>query len=174
MKANTRANRNKNASVQYKITGATKIGHLKTKPLLSSIKIKNELPAYLSHKLSSKLNMHYAIVYGRTYLTNIAELDPELQTYDHEKAGTGIFLHRLDFNDRDPFTELVVLRSDTNSLLILLDYFNQFCTTTVFKTLHQQMSLWMIYKSFSPRRWQSLFGFHTITRCYHIVKFYGH
>ena len=97
----------------------------------SSIKMKNELPAYLSHKLRSKLNMHYAIVYGRTYLTNIADLDPELQTYNHEKAGTGIFLHRLDFNDRDPFIELIVLRSDTNTLLILLYYFDQFCTTSL-------------------------------------------
>ena len=75
--------------------------------------------------------MHYAIVYGRTYLTNIADLDPELQTYNHEKAGTGIFLYRLDFNDRDPFIELIVLRSDTNTLLILLYYFDQFCTTSL-------------------------------------------
>ena len=30
-----------------------------------------------------------------TCLTNIADLDPELQTYNHEEADTGIVLHIL-------------------------------------------------------------------------------
>ena len=174
LKANTRANRNKNVPVQYKITDATKIGHLKTKQLLSSIETKNELTAYLSHKLRSELNMDYVIVYGRTCLTNIADLDPELQTYNHEEADTGIVLHCIDISKRDPFTELVVSCSDTDVLLILLHYFNQLCTTTVFKTLHQQMNLRMMYESFSPRRCQSLLGFHAITGCDQTGKFYGH
>ena len=50
LKANTRANRNKNVSVQYKITDTTKIDHLEAKQLLSSIEKKNQLTEYLSHK----------------------------------------------------------------------------------------------------------------------------
>ena len=174
LKANTRANQNKNASVQYKITDATKIGHDRTKELLSPIETKYELTAYLRHKLKLELNMDYVTVYGRKYQTNIADPDPELQTYKHEEPDTDIVLHCIDLSKRDPFTELVVSCYDNDVLLMLLDYFNQLCTTTVFKTLHQQMNLRMIYESLSPRRYQSLLGFYAITGCNHTGKFYDH
>ena len=132
-------------SVKYKITDVTSTGHhLKTNHLLSSIKTKNELTAYLSHELKSELNMDQAIVYGRTCLTNKAVLEPELQTYNHDEAGTEIVLFCTDISKRDPFTELVLSCSNADVMLILFHYFSQLCTTTVL--LHQLMNLRMIQK----------------------------
>jgi len=124
LKSNTRANRTKGLmSVHYKVSDSTKIGHLATKEFLSSIKTKMELTEYLSIKLKEALRKDFVIVYGNCCLTNIPSLDPELFNYNQEEADTGIVLHALDVCKNGPFTELVIACSDTDVLLIILNYF---------------------------------------------------
>ena len=55
-----------------------------------------------------------------TLLTNIANLDEQLHNYTQEKADTGVVFHAIDVIKRDPFTELVVICSDTDVFLNLL------------------------------------------------------
>ena len=57
------------------------------------ISTKNELTAFLSHKVADAMiskEVEYVVVYGRTCDTNIIDLDPELMTYNQEEADTGI------------------------------------------------------------------------------------
>ena len=104
-KGSTRATRTKGYSaVHKKVFDATKIHHLKTKDLLSSINTKKELTQYLSLKLSQNFVKDYAVVLDKTALTNIADLDNNLRNYNHEEADTGIALHALDVSKRDPFS----------------------------------------------------------------------
>ena len=103
----TRTYRTKGLSaVHYKVSDATKIDHLETKQFLSSINIKNE---YLSKQTAHQLEKDYVIVYGKSCLTNLPDLDQELRTnYTHEEADTGIVLHALDVSKRDQCGELVI------------------------------------------------------------------
>ena len=49
----------------------------------------------------------YIVVFDKTVLTNIADLDNNLRNYNHEEADTGIVPYALDVSKRDPFSELV-------------------------------------------------------------------
>ena len=74
----------------------------------------------------------YVVVFDKTVLTNIADLDNNLRNYNHEEAHTGIVLHALDVSKRGPFSELVVFSSDTD---VLLHYFDKLSSSTIFKTI---------------------------------------
>ena len=93
LKNQTRSKRTHGNAVQYHIQDEAIIGHLTTKQFLSSIETKNELTAFLSHKVADAMiskEVEYVVVYGRTCDTNIIDLDPELMTYNQEEADTGI------------------------------------------------------------------------------------
>ena len=136
LKSTTRDSRTKNYSaVHYKISDSTRIGHLKTKQFLASIDTKNELTEYLSKKLEEHLSVDYVIVYQQTVLTNLTDFDQHLRSYCHEEADTGIVLHALDVSKRNPFTDMVISCSDTDVLLILLNYFEDLTSSTIFKTI---------------------------------------
>ena len=173
LKANTREKRTQGLSVQYKVTDETQIKHLTTKQFLSSIYTKNELTVYISQKLAAKINTDYVIVYGHTCVTNIADLDPDLKTYNQEEADTGIVLHALDVSRRNPFSELVISCSDTDVLLILLNYFEELCVSTVFKTTQHTINLRLVYEALGADLCKALLGFHALTGCDQTGKFYG-
>lgn len=174
LKANTRAKRTKGVSVQYKISDVTQIGHLVTKQFLSSIKTKNDLTEYLTKKLQLQLDVEYVIVYRMTCVTNILDLDPELKSYTHEEADTGIVLHAIDVCKRDPFTDLVISCSDTDVLLILLHYFDELSSSTIFRTTQHDITLQLVYESIGPHKCKAILGFHAFTGCDQTGKFYGH
>ena len=116
----------------FQTHNVTKIGHLETKQFLSSINTKNE---YVSKRTAHQLEKDYVIVYGKSCLTNLPDLDQELRTnYIHKEADTGIVLHALDVSKRDQCSELVISCSDTDVLLILLHYFDNLTSSTIFKT----------------------------------------
>ena len=79
------------------------------------------------------MDKDFAVVVDRTCFSNLADLDKSLKTYGQEEADTGIVLHAIDVCKRDPFSELTISCSDTDVLLILLNYFEQLPSTTVFK-----------------------------------------
>ena len=174
LKANTRAKRTKGVSVQYKISDTTQIGHRMTKQFLSAIKTKNELTEYLSNKVQLQLHIEYVVVYGMTCVTNIIDLDPELKNYTHEEADTGIVLHAIDVCKRDPFTDLVISCSDTDVLLILLYYFDELSSSTIFRTTQHDITLQLIHENIGPHMCKAILGFHAISGCDQTGKFYGH
>ena len=107
---------------------------------------------------------NYVVVFHKTVLTNIVDLDDNLRNYNHEEAGTGIVLHALDISKRDPFSELVVFCSDTDVLLILLHYFDKLSSSTIFKT-NREFVLRKIYENLAWSVCKALLGFHAISGC---------
>ena len=91
-------------SVQlYRVLEETQIGHLDTKQYLSSIETKNELSAYLSHKLASAMtsrSIDYVTVYSQSCLTNMQDLNPESMNHNQEEANTSIVLHAIDVTQK--------------------------------------------------------------------------
>ena len=131
----TRAGRIKEiAPVHYKVTDSTRIRHLETKKFLVSIETKTELTRYLANNLAADLEKDFVVVFDRSCFSNLADLEESLKTYGQEEADTGIVLHAIDVCRRDPFSELTISCSDTDALLIVLNYFKQLPSTTIFKT----------------------------------------
>ena len=175
LKNNTRSNRTKGLSaVYYKVSDTTRISHLSTKEFLSSIKTKSELTEYLGKKLAECTSKEYVVVYGNTLITNIGNLDEQLYNYNQEEADTGIVLHAIDVTKRDPFTDLVVLCSDTDVLLILLHYFEKISSSTIFETADHKYILHQIYENLGPVFCKALLGFHALSGCDQTGKFPGY
>ena len=130
------------APTVYRIHDETKINDIQ-KVFLSSIETKQELTVYLSKKIATVLSerrTQYVTVFGSTCDTN-TDLDPLLADHTQKEADTSIVLHAIDITRRNPFSELTIACSDTDVLLILLNYFGQLCSTTVFHTLEHDRPL---------------------------------
>ena len=76
----------------------------------------------------------FVIVFERTCFTDLPDLDGNLKIYGKEEADTGIVLHAMDVCSRDTFSGLMISCSDTDVMLIRLNYFEQLPSTTVSKT----------------------------------------
>ena len=74
---------------------------------------------------------------------------------------------------RDPFIELTISCSDTDVLLILLNYFEQLPSTTIFKTTEHCYNLRQIFERFTPQVCKALLGFHAFTGSDQTGKFIG-
>ena len=63
--------------------------------------------------------------------------------FDHsqEEADTSLILHATDVTQKNAFSDSVICCSDTNVLLILLHYFDELCSTTIFSTNEHNMPL---------------------------------
>ena len=170
----TRAGRIKEiAPVHYKVTDSTRIRHLETKKFLVSIETKTELTRYLADNLAADLEKDFVVVFDRSCFSNLADLEESLKTYGQEEADTGIVLHAIDVCRRDPFSELTISCSDTDVLLILLNYFEQLPSTTIFKTTEHCYNLRQIFERFTPRVCKALLGFHAFTGSDQTGKFHG-
>ena len=104
------------------------------KKFLAFIETKKELTRYLADKLAADLEKDFVVVFDRSCFSNLADLEESLKTYGQEEADTGIVLHAIDVCRRDPFSELTISCSDTDVLLIVLNYFKQLPSITIFKT----------------------------------------
>ena len=159
---------------RYKVTDTTRIGHVETKQFLASLATKKELTTYPSRRLADYLNKQFVIAFERTCMTNIPDLDNDLKEYGQEEADTGIVLHAIDVCKRDPFTELTISCSNTDVLLILLNYLSdQLPSTTTFKTTHHQYNLHLIYEKFTPRVCTALLRFRVMAGGGYTGKFNG-
>lgn len=175
VKGNTRASRIKGiAPVHYKVKDSTRICHLETKKFLASIETERELTRHLADKLVADLEKYFVVVVDRTCFSNLADLNESLKIYGQEEADTGIVLHAIDVCKRDPFSELTISCPDTDVLLILLNYFDQLPSTTVFKTTEHRYNLRYIFEQFTPWVCKALLGFHAFTGSDQTGKFYGY
>ena len=77
----------------------------------------------------------FVVVYDRSCFSNLADLEESLKTFGQEESDTAIVLHAMDVFRRDPFSELTISCSDTDVVLILLNYFEQLPSTTIFKSI---------------------------------------
>ena len=71
----------------------------------------------------------------------MSDLAVNLKGHCHEEADTCIVLHSLDVAKRNPFSDLVVYCCDTDVLLLLLHYFDNLCSSTVFRTTNRDIRL---------------------------------
>ena len=114
------------------------------------------------------------VVYDNYCLRNISSLNWGLFDYNQEQTGTGIILHAPDVSKNGPFTELVIACSDTDVLLILLNYFKNINSCTIFKTSHQEYYLREIHESLKPGIIKELLGFRAFSGCDQTGKFHGY
>ena len=101
----------------------------------------------------------YVVVFNKTVLTNLADLDNNLRNYNHEVVDTGIVLHALDVSKRDPFSKLAAFCSDIDVLLLLLHSFDKLSSSAIFKTINTEFVLRKIYENLDPSVCKALFGF---------------
>lgn len=83
-------------------------------------------------------------------------------------------MHVMDVCRTDPFSELTINCSDTNVLVILLNYFKLLRSTTVFKTTEHRYIVRSIFKRFTPRVCKTLVGFHAMTASDRTGRFHSH
>ena len=62
--------------------------------------------------------------------------------------------------------------SDTDVLLILLNYFDSICLSTIFRTSSHDMPLGFSYEKLGEVKCMALLGFHALTVCDQTGKFY--
>ena len=174
LKNNTRSNRAKGISgVHYNVSYTTRRSQLSLKQFLSSIITKNELTEYLSKKLAQCMTKEYVIVYGNSLPTNVANLNKQLDNYTKEEAGTSIAFHARDVTKRNPFSELVVMCSDTDVLLLLLHYFERISSSTIFRQLSMNTP-YARHENLIPDIRKSLLGFHVLSGCDQKRKYPGY
>ena len=177
LKTQTRISKTKVYSTVYRVMDKTKMDDLETKSFLSSIKAKNDLRKYLSNKLAnvfSERPIPYVTVYGTTCDTYIQDLDPTLFDHSQEEADRSIILHAIDVTQRNPFSDLVIRCSDADVLLILLYYFDELCSTTIFSTNEHDMPLQLLAKKLNFDLRKGLLGFHALTESDQTEKFFGY
>ena len=115
----------------------------------------------------------YVAVYKQICLTNLQDLNPLLMNHNQEEADTSMVLHAIGVTQRDPSTDLVISYSDTDVLLIVLNYFDSMCLSTIFRTRSHDMPLRFSYEKLGEVKCKALLGFHALTGCGQTGKFYG-
>ena len=112
-------------------------------------------------------------MYSTTCDTNIPDLDPALSNHKQEEADASIVLHANDVTRRNPFSDLTISCSDTDVLLILLHYFKDLCSTTVFSTHEHDIPLEPLAEKLGSNVCKDLLGFHALTGSGQTGKFFG-
>ena len=144
----------------------TVIEHRTNKQFLSDTKTKQNLTKYLSMKLCDVFqNVAFAVSYEFTCISSISDIYARLRNHWHEQADTCIVFHSLDVTKRTPFTDLVAYCCDTDVLLLLLYYFDELCSSTIFRTTHCDIRLRTLHSHPGPELYTSLFGFHALSGC---------
>ena len=129
---------------------------------------------YLSMKLYDVFqNVAFAVSYEFTCIFNIPDIDARLKDHCHEEADTCIVLHSLDVTKRNPFTDLVVYCCHADVLSLLLYYFDDLCSSTIFRTTNRDIRLRTLHSHLGPELCTSLFRFHALTGCDQTGKFAG-
>ena len=122
-----------------------------------------------------KTEIDYFIVFDTTCVTNITDLNNDLTSHSHEEADTLIVLHCLNVAKRDPFREVYVLCSDTDVLLLLMNYYEELCAKTVFKGNNSRdIDIGKAFEGLGQDKVKSLLGFHAFSGCDQTSKFSGY
>ena len=116
------------------------------------------------------MSIRYVTMYSTTCDTNIPDLDPAFSNHKQEEADTSIVLHAIDVTRRNPFLDLTISCSDTD---VLLHYFEDLCSTTVFSTHEHDISLQPLAENLGSNICKALHGFHALTGSDQTGKFFG-
>ena len=97
--------------------------------------------------------------------------------HDHEEADTLLILHALDVAKDDPFKECIVLSPDTDVFLLLVHYYQSLPHLTCFRTgkgeKQRNIDIQSCYEAIGANRAQAILGFHVLTGCDQIGRFFG-
>ena len=166
LKYGTRTRRTGGEAVRVNISDETVIKHLTTKQFFSNTKAKEDLKKYLGMKLYDvSQNVTFAVSYELTYISNISDIYARLKNHCHEQADTCIVLHSVDVTKHNPFTDLVAYCCDTDVLLLLLYYLDEFCSSTIFRTTNRDIRLQTLHSHHGLELYTSILGFHALTGC---------
>ena len=122
--------------------------------------------------LDTEIFPQYAIADLNSSITIIVLFSQEKPSWWKEiNTHTCIVLYSLDVTKRNPFTDLVVYCFDTDVLLLL--YFNEFCSSTTFHTTNPNICLLTLPGHLSLELCTPLLGFHELTGCSQAGKFAG-
>ena len=118
-------------------------------------------------------NVAFAVSYEFTCISNIFDIDARLKDHCHEETDTCIVLQSLDITKCNPFTDLVVYCCDTDVFLLLLYYFDELYSNTIFRTTNRDIHLQTLHIHLDAKLYTSLLGFHALTGCDQTGKFAG-
>ena len=125
----------------------------------------------------SKKQTAFAISFDTTTLSNIINIDPQLDGNSHKEADTLLILHALDVAKQNPFRQLKVVSPDTDVFLLLLHYFPNMPVITSFVTgrgsKKRSIDVGMAYEALGADRSSALLGFHAFTGCDQTSRFCG-
>ena len=119
-------------------------------------------------------SIRYVTLYCTSCDTNIQDLDPTLFDYSQEEADTSIILQSIDVTQRNLSSDFVKRCSDTSVLLILLYYFHELCSTTIFSTNEHHMPLQPLTEKLDFDLHKGLLRFHALTGSDQTGKFFGY
>ena len=106
-------------------------------------------------------------------MSNISDFPDDLRTHSHEEADTLIILHAIDVAKKNPFTQLHLSCSDTDVFLLLLNYYQLICNSTIFRTKTRDIDVGSTYNNLGEEKCAALLGFHSFTGCHQTGKFSG-
>ncbi|XP_066928999.1 uncharacterized protein [Clytia hemisphaerica] len=178
LKSRTRKKRTSGNEVRYIVTSDSDISKKPLKQLLAHIETKQALTEYLAEFTMKAMmdTVQIAITYSQQTISNI-QLSDDLMRHDHEEADTLIVLHALNVAKNDPFSDCVVVASDTDVFLLLIHYYERLPMSTVFRIgtgdKERDIPIMKCYNEIGPLRAQAILGFHVLTGCDQIGRFSG-
>ena len=180
LKSRTRHHRTSGKEVRYRVKNETSIANTSLKQFLSHADTKQDLTIFLSHKVVERfisLGINFVVTFDTKSLTNIDDLEMNLNVHDHEEADTLIVLHTVEIAKRIPFCECVIFSPDTDVLLLLINFYRSLPIVTKFWTGRgdnlRHIDIGRCYEALGPQRASAMLGFHTFTGCDQTGKFNG-
>lgn len=154
--------------VHYKISDTTYIGNTSMKSLLSHVKTKDELTAYLSEKAiqyATGRNKCLFVSWRETAKCSMGIETDELKS-NHEEADTKIILHSM-FACRRGATQLHIYSPDTDVFILTLWWYKFLPLNTMFVTgvgQNQRMiNLSKVTDSLGSNKTSALLGLHALS-----------
>ena len=172
LKGRTRHKRTGGKEVQYVVNNHTNVSNISLKQFLSHIEPKQELTIYLAKHFVSvmeRIGKKYVVTYDQVTKTDINEYPRELLQNDHGEADTLIILHAIEVANRNYFCECIISSPDTDIFLLLIHFYEQLCSSTVFRTGRvmdeRDINFGECYEAIGPDKAKTILGFYSFTGC---------
>ena len=105
-------------------------------------------------------------------MSDIPAINEDLYGNSHEEADTLMIMHAIDVGEMNPFRELV-MSPGTDVLLLLIHYYQQLPTSTIFNNGRDVVDIGRAFESLGTQLSQAILGFHAFTGCDQTSKFNG-
>lgn len=123
------------------------------------------------------MNKSYAVSFDTITVSNISNIGSHLNNNEHEEADTLMILHAIDVACINPFRVLHVFSPDTDVFILLIHYYTQLPTVTIFETgrgsMKRKISIGAAFEVMGPNKSEALLGFHAFSVCDQTIKFNG-